>query len=333
MRQEWGNQRLDFLYDDANQPLAVIYTNGNSAPSIYYYVLNVQGDVVALSNASGEIVAEYFYDPWGAPVDNSGKSIFQVETENPIRELNPLRYRGYYYDSETGFYYLQSRYYDPFIGRFISADTFATTDADGILSCNMFAYCENNPVMRSDASGEFWNIIGGGIIGGIINTYTSFVFAKISGQSFTAADALISFTSGAITGAVAATGLGAIYQGLVGAAVGAAGSIASDLAGPTHTVDLKKAGVYAAAGFAGGLIGGDGIQKKGGALATAKQTLDKVTAAKNAGMKFARQTATKAVKRATQTFKEVYVTQSFITAGRFLLGAFGANIYIKARGY
>ncbi|MGM9591695.1 MAG: RHS repeat-associated core domain-containing protein, partial [Oscillospiraceae bacterium] len=69
---------------------------------------------------------------------------------------NPLRYRGYIYDRETGLYYLQSRYYDPEIGRFINADTYTTTDADGLLSTNMFAYCENNPVMGTDPTGELW---------------------------------------------------------------------------------------------------------------------------------------------------------------------------------
>ena len=70
-----------------------------------------------------------------------------------------MSYRGYIYDRDTGLYYLQSRYYDPAIGRFINADIYTTTDASGILSTNMFAYCENNPVMGVDYTGEFLDTV------------------------------------------------------------------------------------------------------------------------------------------------------------------------------
>ena len=69
-----------------------------------------------------------------------------------VAKMNPLRYRGYYYDTETGFYYLQSRYYDPNIGRFINADSYSST-GQGILGNNMYAYCNNNPVIFEDSSG------------------------------------------------------------------------------------------------------------------------------------------------------------------------------------
>ena len=154
MQQTDGTQELYFLYDDSSQPYALVYKSSATAePSFYYYLLNVQGDVVALMNTSGTIVARYSYDPWGVPtVTNSSGTVMEQSTF--IGNINPLRYRGYYYDTETGFYYLQSRYYDPAIGRFISADTFATTDCNGFLSSNMFAYCENNPVNNSDPTGE-----------------------------------------------------------------------------------------------------------------------------------------------------------------------------------
>ena len=95
------------------------------------------------------VVASYTYDPWGKIISSSGT----------LADINPLRYRGYYYDAETGFYYLQSRYYDPEIGRFINADSYASTDETGLLSTNMFAYCENDPVNRSDPSGEFFDTV------------------------------------------------------------------------------------------------------------------------------------------------------------------------------
>ena len=144
-RQTGGNATIDFVYDESNQPLAMKY-NGK----VYYYVLNAQGDVVRLVDGSRNVVASYSYDPWGKLLSSSGT----------LADVNPLRYRGYYYDSETGFYYLQSRYYDPATGRFINADSYASTDATGLLSTNMFAYCENNPVMRVDPTGElFWDIL------------------------------------------------------------------------------------------------------------------------------------------------------------------------------
>ena len=149
-RQTGGNATIDFVYDESNQPLAMKY-NGK----VYYYVLNAQGDVVRIVDGSRNVVASYSYDPWGKLLSSSGT----------LANVNPLRYRGYYYDSETGFYYLQSRYYDPEIGRFINADSYASTDATGLLSTNMFAYCENDPVNRSDPSGEFWNIVVGAALG------------------------------------------------------------------------------------------------------------------------------------------------------------------------
>ena len=164
MRQTWGdNNALEFVYDDGNQPFAMIYKHGQTT-ELYYYVLNAQGDVSAILDSSGRLAASYDYDAWGnCTVYDSSAKVLTDPTS--IANLNPLRYRGYYYDAETGFYYLQSRYYDPAICRFINADTFATTDANGFLSANMFAYCENNPIMRVDADGEIWNVIAGAVIG------------------------------------------------------------------------------------------------------------------------------------------------------------------------
>ena len=102
--------------------------------------------MVAILSRTGEKIADYEYDAWG-------RLISQEPAANSIGNMNPLRYRGYIYDVETGFYYLQSRYYDPEIGRFINADAFAST-GQGLLGNNMFAYCLNNPVNMSDAKGS-----------------------------------------------------------------------------------------------------------------------------------------------------------------------------------
>ena len=144
---------LDFVYDAQERPFALIYTNGTAASQTYYYVLNLQGDVVGLTDADGAHIVKYSYNAWGEPVavtDDEGAAI--TGTAN-IAHINPLRYRGYYYDSETGFYYLQSRYYDPVMHRFINADSLAST-GQGILGHNMFAYCLNNPVHFLDSAGQ-----------------------------------------------------------------------------------------------------------------------------------------------------------------------------------
>ncbi len=126
----------------------------------YYYLRNGQGDVVGLIDGSGAAVVEYTYDSWGKLLSTTGTLATTLDKDSPFR------YRGYYYDNETGLYYLQSRYYDPETGRFINADDVAFLGATGtLLSCNLFAYCENNAVNRSDHSGY---ISIGAIIGGII---------------------------------------------------------------------------------------------------------------------------------------------------------------------
>jgi len=120
----------------------------------YYYVKNIMGDVLGIVNASGTLVAEYRYDAYGNPVmilDGNGNDVSNNYAH--IANINPIRYRGYYYDIESGFYYLNSRYYDPVVGRFINADGQLNTSL-GVLGCNMYAYCLNNPVNMIDFSGN-----------------------------------------------------------------------------------------------------------------------------------------------------------------------------------
>ncbi len=144
LRMTWGANTIDFFYDANGTPYALKY-NGTA----YYYVTNLQGDVMRIVNASGTVFATYEYDPYGKVVSATGT----------LANVNPLRYRGYVYDTETGFYYLQSRYYDPAIRRFINADSYAST-GQGIIGHNMFAYCGNTPILRYDVVGSFWDTIG-----------------------------------------------------------------------------------------------------------------------------------------------------------------------------
>ena len=145
---------LDFIYDESGRPFALIYTNGADDPVTYYYVLNLQGDVVALTDDTGAIVAEYVYNAWGEKLHILDSDGNEITSSSNIAIINPLRYRGYYYDTETGWYYLQSRYYDPVNHRFINADTYASTNPTNAIACNMFAYCNNNPAILSDEQAE-----------------------------------------------------------------------------------------------------------------------------------------------------------------------------------
>ena len=120
---------------------------------IYYYVKDIQGNVKRITDIYGHVVASYTYDAWGnhTVYDEYG----DVNTyQGIIGNINPIRYRGYYFDAETGLYYLQTRYYDPEIGRFISPDSTKYLDPESINGLNLYAYCLNNPVMYEDPSGH-----------------------------------------------------------------------------------------------------------------------------------------------------------------------------------
>ena len=123
---------LAYTYDVDGSLLSMNY-NGIE----YFYVTNLQGDVIELLDSQGNTVVSYQYDAWGTILHQTG---------GDLAAFNPYRYRGYRYDSETQWYYLQSRYYDSSIGRFISSDGLVG-EVGNLVSHNMYAYGANNPVM------------------------------------------------------------------------------------------------------------------------------------------------------------------------------------------
>ena len=153
---------LVFSYDENNTPIGFQFKGTSGVWYYYVYAKNIQGDIVALyrrdtdsdGNKSLTHIANYEYDPWGKTLSIKSASGSTITNPDNSALINPLRYRGYYYDNESGFYYLQSRYYDPSIGRFINADSYASTGQD-FLGYNMFAYCNNNPTDYSDPTGEW----------------------------------------------------------------------------------------------------------------------------------------------------------------------------------
>ena len=173
----------------------------------YFYQKNLQGDITAIYNSYGALVAEYKYDAWGKVL-----AVVNHTSEN-IGDLNPFRYRSYYYDTETDLYYLQTRYYDPETGRFINADDLAYLGADESLSSyNLYAYCSDNPVNNVDSSGNLAiSLVVMLFVGAAVNATISFaggVIAEIAEQrldptdEFDWGDVLISTGIGAFEGAL-----------------------------------------------------------------------------------------------------------------------------------
>ncbi len=170
----WTGETIFYIYDENGSIAGMRYRTSSYAEGVfdeYLFEKNLQGDVVAIYNASGTKLVGYTYDVWGKVTTtyyNGGAST--------TAQYNPFRYRGYYYDEDIGFYYLNSRYYDPNVGRFISADGYLPSGM-GIISYNLYSYCNNNPIMYTDATGEFpWAaiiIIGVSVIVGIIYGATS----------------------------------------------------------------------------------------------------------------------------------------------------------------
>lgn len=189
---------------------------------IYYYVKNPFGLITLIVDEYNTIVALYHYDAWGNHV-----AINPSDQQEDIANLNPIRYKGYYFDKETNLYYLKARYYDPSVGQFISPDDYSFLDINNISGYDLYAYCKNNPIMFRDKNGHLpewlgWIISGltigagialtatgyGGIIGGIligagagsiIGGYSS----KVSGGSFTAG-----YFGGLLSGAICGAGAG-----------------------------------------------------------------------------------------------------------------------------
>ena len=166
-----GSDLVMYFYDQSGAPVSFRAKSGGTYAS-YYYVKNLQGDIVAITNSSGVKVVEYTYDAWGKTLSTTGS------LASTVGASNPYRYRGYWYDTETGLYYLQSRYYDPQTGRFINADIMVST-GQGTLGSNMFAYCENDPVSRKDDNGDFWESIVIGFFAGVVGQYVSDVVSNI----------------------------------------------------------------------------------------------------------------------------------------------------------
>ena len=206
-----------YIYDENDLIIGFEYEE-----QTYYFEKNVQGDVVRIYDESGNVLSEYIYDAWG--------NIVAVYGDETIAQINPFRYRGYYQDNETGFYYLQSRYYDSEIGRFLNADnvTFISS-RDTKYGLNLFAYSNNNPINMCDPEGNvalLTCVVVGAVVGGIVGAVASkLIYGKVNGWWV---------LGGAITGGVIGYFGGAFY--------GASGIKAGTLAAKIKMARVRKLG-------------------------------------------------------------------------------------------
>ena len=257
---------MEFLYD--HEGVSGLKYGGN----LYAYRKNAQGDIITILDNTGNVVVNYTYNAWG-----EHKVLNPDGTENTaadfIGNLNPFRYRSYYYDTETGLYYLKTRYYDPETGRFLNADDISYLDPHTINGLNLYAYCGNNPVMHVDPNGtNFWKnlfgvflvitlvsiivasaIITGGSsliaigvgfgVGASVNLISQGIGNILSGKSFFDDINIGSILISGLAGAAFATGIG----GTIGAfAIGAASSMADSAFGNESWSNI----------FTNGMIGG-----------------------------------------------------------------------------
>ena len=195
---------LTFLYDHTGV-LACL-----RGEETYLYQKDAQGNIRALLDRDGNVVVQYAYDAWGnhKVLDKDGGT---VTDPDHIGHQNPFRYRGYFYESVAGLYYLKSRYYDPETGRFLTPDSIEYLDPDTIGGLNLYAYCNNNPVMFSDPEGHMvittsliLLVAGlGAIVGAVAGGVYGGIVANATEQSISGGIAL-----GALGGAIMGAGAG-----------------------------------------------------------------------------------------------------------------------------
>ena len=222
-QKEEGGERMDFLYDEKGTPFAFEYQG-----KMYFYQTSLQGDIIGIVDSEGSQVVVYRYDAWGEVLVSSDASGFG------LAQINPLRYRGYYYDQETGLYYLQTRYYDPKVRRFLSADdaSVLTKDPEQLTEKNLYAYCDDNPVMYRDDTGMF-DIVSG-IFGAVTNVATTYFAAKVTGQECGVWDLAVAAFAGLVSGMTKSS----LYITLVSAFISGVGTTIGSLAGGS---DIKEA--------------------------------------------------------------------------------------------
>ena len=182
-----NGQTFWYHYDSGANLISIVIGGKN-----YFYVRNLQNDVIALVDEDGNEVVHYTYDSWGKILSITGS------LKDTVGQQNPFRYRGYFYDRETGMYYLKSRYYDPELRRFISADVIATVkeSLETLHNRNLYAYCDGNPLTRRDDNGKMWLVAAAAFA---VGTVASVATQMMGGKSFKEVSWIGAVTSGLTT--------------------------------------------------------------------------------------------------------------------------------------
>ena len=238
------------MYDESGV-VGMMYKLNNASFVRYYYQRNLQGDVIALYTENGTRMAEYAYDAWG-----NCSVIYGASTD--LAKSNPIRYRGYYYDRETGLYYLNARYYNPQWRRFISPDDTAYIDTASVNGLNLYCYCNNDPVNYADPSGHLVITMSTILIAAAIGIAVGVTAGGIAGAAVAACNDTniwAGFAFGAVGGAIMGIGAGIGALFLPGVAI--AGGVTISIAGGATVL---SAGAAVATGLiiagATGMIGG-----------------------------------------------------------------------------
>ena len=189
LREEWNGNTLIPLYDNEETVCGILYNN-----EPYYFQKNLQGDIIGIVDKSSKVVANYFYDAWGVC------SIAQDSSNCQIATINPYRYRGYYFDEEIGIYYLQHRYYNPSVGRFINADMpemmlFGNMVTSGV-EINVYSYSQNSPIVRMDELG----CLSGSVMRVVNSLSAAALFSQFANALYTALTATLAKISAYVTG-------------------------------------------------------------------------------------------------------------------------------------
>ena len=232
------------FYYDFEGVAAFKYTDKNNNGTMFFYLRDGQGNIIAIVDSTGSVVVQYYYDAWGnhKVVDANGDEIID---QDDIGNLNPFRYRGYYYDTETGLYFLQTRYYDPEVGRFLNRDSVQYADPETINGLNLYAYCLNNPVEYADPTGHF--ILTTLIVAGLATSFVvGFATSTISQGIQYGWDeinwwqSLVDGLFATASAALAATGIGVLASIGIGAALGF-GQYVADSAFHDQSLSLEGA--------------------------------------------------------------------------------------------
>jgi len=255
-----------YIYDDGDLIVGFEYQD-----EVFYFEKNAQGDVVKIFDEHGNCVSEYFYDAWG--------NITEIEGNEQVASANPFRYRGYYFDNETGLFYVGSRYYDPEVGRWLSpepnVDFGEFDEGAGLLAYNVYTYCANNPIMYVDHTGEAISLIACVVIGAVAGLVLGGTAgAVISYKKFGKVKAKYVFI-----GAAAGAAIGAAAGYAIGIAIGASVTTATTAKGfaSVFKISSKISGQMAKRGWTNKLIK-DTILKNVGRKAFNKATGNAATA-------------------------------------------------------